>query len=306
MDRGKQGFVAALVVAAVLGATPARIQAQDMPVAGPLVTTEWAAEHLDDFGMVVLHVGREGTYATEHIPGARFVDLMDVADPDSRSRSGLVLELPDPTLVERTLEGLGISDNSTILVYADRSISAATRVVFTLDWAGLGERTYLLDGGLEAWKADGRMVTSEVPTVTPGGLTVHHRGELVVDADWVGGRAGSDGLSVLDGRARRFYEGEREDRGLAGHIPGAGSTPIEEFLRPSGAFKSKADLQAILTEAGVRPGDTVVTYCHIGQRASVVAFVARLLGHEVKVYDGSCEDWAARGLPAETSAPRHR
>ena len=145
-----------------------------------------------------------------------------------------------------------------------------------------------------------------MPTVTAGDVTVRSRQGLVVDAGWVGRHSEAAGYTVLDGRARRFYDGEREDRGKAGHIPGAGSLPIEDLFGTSGGFKSKTDLRAILAEAGVSPGDTVVAYCHIGQRASTVAFAARMLGHEVKLYDGSWEDWAARGLPAVTASAGHR
>ncbi|MCH7565013.1 MAG: sulfurtransferase [Gemmatimonadetes bacterium] len=307
MDRWKQVWGAVLVVVAVAWADPSRLQAQDGAPLGPLVGAEWAAAHLNDSDLVILHVGDEEAYAGGHIPGALFVSLMAISDPDSRSQSGLVLELPDPAALELTLERLGISDDSRILVYAGgRSISAATRVMFTLDWAGLGDRAVLLDGGLGAWKTGGGAVTAEVPTVTAGDVTVRLREDLVVDADWVRGHSESEGYTVLDGRARRFYDGEREDRGKAGHIPGAGSLPIEELFGTSGGFKSKTDLRAILAEAGVSPGDTVVAYCHIGQRASTVAFAARMLGHEVKLYDGSWEDWAARGLPAVKAPPGHR
>src|SRR3712207_9545320 len=63
-------------------------------------------------------------------------------------------------------------------------------------------------------------------------------------------------------------------------------------------------LAKLFRDAGVAPGDTVVTYCHIGQQATAVLLAARLLGHPVRLYDGSFEDWARRGLPTETGRAR--
>ena len=45
------------------------------------------------------------------------------------------------------------------------------------------------------------------------------------------------------------------------------------------------------------PGETVVSYCVIGVGASMDYFVARLLGYETLLYDGSWRDWASRDLP---------
>jgi thiosulfate/3-mercaptopyruvate sulfurtransferase len=62
-------------------------------------------------------------------------------------------------------------------------------------------------------------------------------------------------------------------------------------------------LQAQFAAAGVQPGQTVVTYCHIGQQASLVWFLARVLGYDARIYDGSFQDWAARAeLPVVNPA----
>jgi len=45
----------------------------------------------------------------------------------------------------------------------------------------------------------------------------------------------------------------------------------------------------------------MVSYCHIGQRATVLYFAAKMLGYDAKMYDGSWEDWSRRmDLPIVT------
>jgi thiosulfate/3-mercaptopyruvate sulfurtransferase len=69
-------------------------------------------------------------------------------------------------------------------------------------------------------------------------------------------------------------------------------------------LKSAEELQGLFDAAGIKPGDTVIAYCHIGQQATAVLFAARTLGHRVLLYDGSFEDWVLRDLPVEAATPR--
>ena len=64
-------------------------------------------------------------------------------------------------------------------------------------------------------------------------------------------------------------------------------------------FKDLGDLQELFVMADVSPRDTVVTYCHIGQQASLLYFVSRYLGYETKLYDGSFDEWSRLGFPTE-------
>lgn len=290
-----------LALAAALSASPA--------LAGPredlLVSTDWLAKRLGDRDLVILQVGDGAGYAAGHIPGARLVTLRDIATPIGGE--GLSLELPDPETLRQKLSALGVSDRSRIVVVPTKEgVQSATRVFFTLDAAGLGGRTVLLDGGTAAWAAEGRPVTKEAPAVTPGRLAPLTFRPLVVDADYVRRHLNAPGYAIVDARAPEFYSGARAG-GLParphkpGRIAGAKSVPFSSVVTPDLKLASAEEIAARFKAAGVKPGDTVVAYCHLGQQATATMFAARTLGLDVKLYDGSFEEWSRVDGPVETS-----
>jgi thiosulfate/3-mercaptopyruvate sulfurtransferase len=275
-----------------------------------VVTPAWLAQHLNDSNLVLLHVGDKEGYEAGHIPGARFVQMQDVS-VSSHADNGLMLEMPPAEDLRKKLEALGISDNSRVIVYYGKDwVSPSTRIVFTLDYAGLGARSSLLDGGMDAWIANGGAVTKDAPTAKSGKLSSLKIKPIVVDAAFVNAHLGSKGFRVIDGRDAEFYDGTKTpghngENQRTGHIHGAGSVPFTTVVDDKNVWKSPADLEVLFTKAGVKPGDTVIGYCHIGQQATAMLFAARTLGHPVLLYDGSYQDWSRHtdypvDNPAET------
>jgi thiosulfate/3-mercaptopyruvate sulfurtransferase len=277
------------------------------PAALPLVVSPaWLAAHLNDRDLVILHVGDADAYRAKHIPGARRVALSDVS-VSSGDTGGLTLELPPAEDLRHRLEALGISNNSRVVVYFGEDwASPATRIVFTLDAAGLGAHAALLDGGMPAWVRAGHAATGAAPPATTGKLAPLKMRPLVVDATTVVSSLGKPGFAVVDARDKEFYDGTRTgghpDRPhRAGHIAGALSIPYGSVFDDQLALRATDDLTARFTNAGVKPGDTVIGYCHIGQQATAMLFAARRLGHPVLLYDGAFEDWSLfhPGYPVE-------
>ncbi|HEV2641745.1 MAG TPA: rhodanese-like domain-containing protein, partial [Candidatus Elarobacter sp.] len=193
---------------------------------------------------------------------------------------------------------LGISDSTRVVVYAGEA-PMATRVLFTLDYLG-HTRFSLLDGGLPQWRAEGRPVTRDVPSVARGHLTPHPRPDIVATADWITPRVEHPGLALIDTRTDGEYVGAGERHGMPseGHVAGARQLQWEQLFRDGEIplLKDRAELAKMYADR-VKPGDTVVTYCWVGYRASATYFVARYLGYPVKLYDGSYQDWSQRKLP---------
>jgi thiosulfate/3-mercaptopyruvate sulfurtransferase len=214
-----------------------------------------------------------------------------------------------PDTLRTQLEALGISDSSHVVVYYGKdSVSPTTRVIVTLMYAGL-TKVSLLDGGMTAWTHDGRAVTDVVPEPHTGSLKALQTRPLVVDAEFVRAHANTAGFAVVDSRDKAFYDGIQEggprDHRKSGHIPGAHNVPFSELTTADLKVKSSEELANVFQNAGVNAGDTVITYCHIGQQATATLFGALLAGHQVLLYDGSFEDWARRDLPVDNPAKKN-
>jgi thiosulfate/3-mercaptopyruvate sulfurtransferase len=270
-----------------------------------LVSTEWLAKHIDDPKLVLLHVGDPLEYPAEHIPGARLITLRDISTPHEPGT--LALEMLAPEALRRRLERFGISDDSRIVVYHGNDwVSPATRVLLTLDWIGLGDRTSLLDGGMLRWKQEGRPATKVVPAAAKAGrLTARPtRSGLIVDYAVVQRSVKTPGVTIVDARAAMFYDGPSHGEHRAGHIPSAVNVPFNSVFGDDLRLLSADSLTTLFRRAGVRTGDSILVYCHIGQQATAVIFAARSLGYTARLYDASFDDWSARkDLPVEGGRP---
>jgi thiosulfate/3-mercaptopyruvate sulfurtransferase len=292
----------AFLIAVAWGFGSYSLGAQAAPA---LVSTDWVAERLTDEDLVVLHVGNEASYAEGHIPGARLLPFQSFAV----ERDGLSTEMPDAAVLREALEAAGVSNDSRIVVYAAaHPPQLAARLYVTLEHFGLGANASLLDGGVRAWRAEGRPLATEPPAVTRGAVELGATSDLLVDHEHVHERLTDSGAAILDARDTPFWTGEQLNRqraARAGRVPGAHNVPFSALVDDSGRLLGLDALRALFARAGVESGGPVVVYCHVGQQASLLFVAARLLGHDVRLYDGSYEDWSRREtLPVETGGPR--
>jgi thiosulfate/3-mercaptopyruvate sulfurtransferase len=298
--------IAAFVTFPPFGAAPVPAYAQ-APGAGArdrlVVSAAWLAQHVNDPDLVLLHVGAKPTYDAGHIPQARYVNFRELTVGDGTGTS-LTLEMPPVDVLHDRLAALGISDRSRIVVYqSDDQWTPSTRVMLTLDYAGLATVSWL-DGGQKAWTKAGQPLSTDVPAAKTGALSPLKPRPIVVDADFVKAHLNTRAFAIVDSRSTPFYDGSRTGgrapaEHKTGHIAGALSAPFDSFVSTDVQLKPAAEIAAVFTKAGVKPGDTVITYCHIGQQATATLFAARTLGYTVLLYDGSFEDWSRRDLPVD-------
>jgi thiosulfate/3-mercaptopyruvate sulfurtransferase len=264
------------------------------PRASLVVDAAWLKAHLGDPNLVLLHVGDKDEYAKQHIPGARLVAQQDVSVSE-HSEKGLMLELPPAEDLRTRLENLGISDRSRVVVYYGKDwVSPSTRIILTLDHAGVNAS--LLNGGMPEWVRRGGTVTDAATPARKGKLSALKTKQVTTDAAFVRAHLKKPGFKIIDARAPVFYDGTEtggmHQKDKTGHIAGAGSVPFTSIVDDNNLLLSPAQLEALFAKAGVKKGDTIVTYCHIGQQATATLFAARTLGYKTLLYDGSFQDWS--------------
>ena len=271
-----------------------------------LVSTAWLEENLADTLLIILHTGMKTEFKNEHIPGARFASIWDVLV--KKNEQDLRHELPEEQELEKALRSWGINDNSKIIIcYQDvNSIKWSARLFYTLDYAGLGDRVAIVNGGLKAWKEEGRPVTAHVTDYLEGNVDIRIVDEVRISKEEVLAKLNNEDITIVDARPPERYDGtiQDENAGRSGHIKGAVNMPYYEVSKDDSTylFKSKEALLALFENHMLHDNSTIITYCGTGILASNLYFTARLLGYRVRFYDGSFQEWGNdESLPVSES-----
>jgi len=260
-----------------------------------LVSTSWLEENLTDTLLIILHNGLKTEFEKEHISGARFVSIWDVLL--KKNEQDLRHEFPVEQELEKALRSWGISNNSKIIIcYQDVNfIKWSARLYYTLDYAGLGDRVAILNGGLKAWKEEGRPVTDYVSSYLEGKVDIKIDDEVRISKEEVLAKLNNENPTIIDARPPERYSGtvQEENSDRSGHITGAVNIPYYEVSRDDSThlFKSKEALGALFEDHMLHKDSTIITYCGTGILASNLYFTARLLGYKVRFYDGSFQEW---------------
>ncbi len=265
-----------------------------------IVETNWLADHLDAPDLVIvdgsLHLPTKphdpkAQYADEHIPGALFFDIDDIAD----HANPLPHMLPSTVVFASKMKKMGIGDGTRVVAYDTEGLYSAARVWWMLRAMG-HEDVAVLNGGLPKWKADGYAVTDEpTPKRTERHFTPRFNGGLVRDIDDVKAIVKGGGEQIVDARASARFRGEAAEprQGLrSGHMPGALNVPFASLQNPDATLKSADELRAIFENAGVDITKPTMTTCGSGVTAAVLSLALAVLGNpDVPVYDGSWTEW---------------
>ena len=273
---------------------------------GVLVSTEWVAAHLNDENIRLLESNEDVLlYDTGHIPGAQKIDWQDDLN------DAVVRDYVGQQQFQSLMESLGISNDTTIVFYGDKSNWWATYAFWVFQLFG-HTNAKVMDGGRQKWTDEGREVTTDKPSCSAASYSAPARSDSEIRAmrEQVLAHQ-SAGLPLVDVRSPAEYSGEllhmadypQEGSLRGGHIAGARNVPWARAANDDGTFKSADELRAIYEEEqGLSASDNIVAYCRIGERSSHSWFVLTyLLGYDyVRNYDGSWTEWGnAVGLPIE-------
>lgn len=266
-----------------------------------VVSADWLQERLGKPGLSVIDgswylpaQGRDARveYEAAHINGAVFFDHDKVVDPDSP----LPHTLPAPRLFAQFLSAMGVDEKDTIVVYDGPGLFSAPRLWWMLRLMGAQE-VYVLDGGIDRWRAEGRPVTAEPTKIAPGYFDVDFDKVRVASFDDMQRIVAEKTTQIADARpAGRFRGTEPEPRpGIrGGHMPGAKNLPASSLSR-NGSLLPVDELRTVLEGAGLDLSQPIVTSCGSGVTAAVISLALASIGHsDNQLYDGSWSEWGGR------------
>jgi thiosulfate/3-mercaptopyruvate sulfurtransferase len=233
----------------------------------------------------LVFVGEDSTIRPAAYASALFLPMSTF----SVERDGIPNEFPPADSIAALLRAAGVGDGRLVIV--GEPIPAG-RAYAAFDYLGLGDRAALLDGG------PGALAGAPPAASTPEGgeFDIDVREDMIVDAEWVHDRLDDANVAILDARPPAEFSGETPGEGIdrPGHVPGARNVFWQTLVVSADdpRLKDETELRRIFEAAGVGPDDTVVAYCRTGGQASFLYTVARHLGYDVRLYDGSFIDWS--------------
>jgi thiosulfate/3-mercaptopyruvate sulfurtransferase len=277
---------------------------------GPLVTTQWLADEIGKPDLAIFDATKylpnedkdgRAEFLKAHIPGARYFDIDEIADPDT----DLPHMVPSPGRFGKLMGAMGISNASRVVFYDQKGLASAARGWWLMGLFG-HDQAAVLDGGLPKWIREARKIESGSPSApSPVSFLPEFRATRLRGVGDVMRNVAAQAELVLDARAAgRFTGATPEPRAgmRSGHIPGSENVPYTELLNADGTFRSVGDLKARFSKAGVDGSLPVITSCGSGVTACILTLGLRLAGlPEGAVYDGSWTEWGGRSdTPVET------
>jgi thiosulfate/3-mercaptopyruvate sulfurtransferase len=280
--RTRNTWLASVLLACTIALTAlvATGAAQKTTAVEPITSMTWLKDHLNDPGVVLIATDDDPPpYASGHIPTARFLGHDATLDHKDH-------RLKPPAELATVLARAGASDNSSRIVIYGGPLQVGW-LYYAFASVGHADRVSVLDGNYSAWLAAGFPSASDTPAPGKGSLTVRPAPDFVVDRAWVRNHLNDASTKLLDVRSTREW--------ARGMIPNATKFSFGDLYTDihTRRFKSPRDMAAAFEQAGVAKGQTVVTYCAIGMRASLAYFAARAAGIPARVYVGSWEDWTS-------------
>jgi thiosulfate/3-mercaptopyruvate sulfurtransferase len=234
----------------------------------------------------------DAEYLAGHIPGAVRFDHDKVADHSA----GLPHMVPAPEVFAQAVGKMGIKATDRIVIYDGPGIFSAPRGWWLFRIMG-AKTVFVLDGGLDGWKAEGRPLETAVPSPAPVTFDADLQFDKVIDFHSMLSIVTEGKRQVADARsAGRFTGQEPEPRaGLrSGHMPGARSLPSGMFSA-NGKLRTLPELRKAIEDSGIDMGRPIVTSCGSGITAAIITLALESLGHEDNaLYDGSWTEWGGR------------
>ena len=257
-----------------------------------LADTAWLAERVNDPFTRIIDLSPLEEYERGHLPGAIHVWWQDLIEVNNTTYGMLV----DPASRKRVFEQAGIDNTTTVVAYDNVGGRYAARFLWALLYADYAAGR-LLNGGIATWRAEGRAITRDVPTIQPSRLpNIPPNEKILINGEDLLAGLGQNSLALVD--TRTLTEGrETWDRQLRfGRIPGARSIPWDRNLiqKNTAIVRDPSELGRVYESQSLGRDQPIVVYGLTGADAAHTFWMLRVLSYtNVRLYDGAWAEWGA-------------
>lgn len=277
----------AATAATTANASPAAVTAYAHPEL--LAETSWLKDHLTDANLVVVDVRKKESYDANHIPNATWYDPNRLKDDADK------LHVISDTAFAKLAGDIGINTTKTVVIYDDNGGLSAARLWWVLDYYGQTNGK-ILNGGFPKWDKEGLPESKAATTIQATTFAAKADPNVLCATDYLKQVSSNKdpNVLILDVRTAAEFTGADVRSAKGGHVPGAVNLDYQRFIADTDpkVWKPAQDIAKLLSDAGVKKGIQIITYCQTGVRASHALFTLKLMGYDtVKNYDGSWAEW---------------
>jgi thiosulfate/3-mercaptopyruvate sulfurtransferase len=263
------------------------------------ISTEWLNAHLVNENLIIIDCQPDiHDYIKEHIPGARYLNERLFRCPEK----GIPGKFIPGDAAQILFRRLGLKSSVATVVYTGTGPVKGwgdgleqTMVAYTLARYG-HENVMVLDGGIDKWKSEDRLVAQEFPGFEESTFTAKVQREFYILYDEFVETKDENDVVLIDARPPDVYEGQGPWI-KPGHIPGAINLPWKNLMDPANTrlLKPEDDIRSVLEDKGIVPDKTIICSCGTGREATNEFILLKwYLGYpSVKIYEGSFTEWSS-------------
>lgn len=247
--------------------------------------------------VIVLDARSQEEYDKGHLPNAVRATWQEWANVEVAQDSGEWAHIQSYDNLSKIFGDLGIDGTKPVVIYTDTQAGWGEegRQLWTFRVFGL-TNTYILNGGIKAWKDAGGEISTEATKITPVTGPVPNPDEsLIAETDYVAANLGK--VNILDTREDAEYAGTKNyGEKTNGRIPNAKHIWFKDFYHADGTLLTPAQIRARVEALGYKPEDEVILYCTGGIRSGFTTIILRAAGYsKARNYNVSFSAWAGTG-----------
>ena len=246
----------------------------------PTIDSKTLRQKIKDNSIRIVDVRREQEYQQGHVINAINLPLAKLLADDSAES------------IQKIAQDLGISDETSVVIYDDTFGALSSRVVWALQYIGHKD-VKLLDVTYSQWKELGYEITTEVPEIETASHSVNINPEIMATAEYLEKVKDNKNVVIIDNRERLNY--------LEQHIPGAINIPYRTLSTEDKILRTKEGMKNLLKNRGIPEDAEIITYCgSVGTLSGLAYYALKSVGiPNVKLYVHSFKEWKSLEKPID-------